>query len=92
MVDVAVPPAATVTGLKEKLSPKPDGEDEAEKRMFPEKPLLVTVIVVLIGIPKSVFNDCGLAEMAKSPLIVSGSQGLMATLLLASPLYDAWKP
>jgi hypothetical protein len=64
MLEVPVPPAATATGLKEKVSPKPDGEDEAERRMFPEKPLLVTVIVVLIGIPKSVFNNAGLAEMA----------------------------
>jgi hypothetical protein len=64
MLEVPVPPAETATGLNEKVSPKPDGEDEAERRMLPEKPLLVTVIVVLIGIPKSVFKDAGLAEMA----------------------------
>jgi hypothetical protein len=64
MLEVPVPPAATATGLKEKVSANPDGEDEAERRMLPAKPLLVTVIVVLIGIPRSVFKEAGLAEMA----------------------------
>jgi hypothetical protein len=63
MLEVPVPPAVTVTGLSEKVTPKPDGEDDAERRMLPEKPLLVAVMVVLIGIPTSVFKDCGVPEM-----------------------------
>ena len=74
------------TGLTENVSLKPAGRDDAEREMLPENPLLVRVTIELVDIPRSVFRDCGLGEMLKSPLTVRGSHGLGATLLFASPL------